>query len=564
MSEVPVDRVSGPRMMRELAEFAAWVKLSGTEEELVAVRWLEARMRDAGFRTEILMHDAYISLPLEGKVAVDGRALKAITHSFSRPTPPGGLSGVPIYLADGSEAAFARLDLAGRILLVEGMATPAVADRARRVGAAAQLHISHHEHLHEMCISPVWGSPSPATLGLLPTTVACTVSAADGGAIRDALAAGAAPRVTLESRVDTGWRKTPLLVAELDAPADPGGAFVLVSGHQDSWYYGVMDNGSANLGMIEVARICAARRAEWRRGLRVCFWSGHSHGRYSGSTWYADTFHDELSARCVAHVNVDSLGGIGATELSHAAAMAELRHLATEAVQAETNLPHHGKRKARNSDESFGGIGIPSMFGAISEQAESHARARNHLGWWWHTPEDLIDKVDEAFLVRDTRVLTRAVWRLLADRVVPLDHAATLEGLLRELDAVRVPLAGRLPIDSLHAEAKALHDRATHVLRRMQEAPDSALGALNSSLIGVSRALVPVDYHQGDRFAHPPALPLPDWAVLQPLRDLAATEPGSEAERFAWVEAMRARNRLAGALREARAALDAGAAALPP
>jgi hypothetical protein len=55
---------------------------------------------------------------------------------------------------------------------------------------------------------------------------------------------------------------------------------------------------------------------------------------------------------------------------------------------------------------------------------------------------------------------------------------------------------------------------------------------------------------------------MPDWAVLQPLRDLAATGAGSDEEKFAAVDALRARNRLAFALREAQAALEAARAAL--
>ena len=39
---------------------------------------------------------------------------------------------------------------------------------------------------------------------------------------------------------------------------------------------------------------------EWRRGLRVVFWSGHSQGRYSGSTWYADTHWEELERRAAS------------------------------------------------------------------------------------------------------------------------------------------------------------------------------------------------------------------------------------------------------------------------
>jgi hypothetical protein len=83
---------------------------------------------------------------------------------------------------------------------------------------------------------------------------------------------------------------------------------------------------------------------------------------------------------------------------------------------------------------------------------------------------------------------------------------------------------------------------------------------LNSALMRVSRALVPLDYTQGDRFSHDPALPQPAWPALQKLRDLAAQEPGSDEARFLAVGAARARNRMLSSLREADRALDEGTA----
>jgi hypothetical protein len=563
MTDAPPDSlaaaVSGPEMMANLREIARWVKLSGTAEEREAFGFLEKRMQEYGFRTTMLLHDAFISLPGKASVTVDGKALTAITQSFSLPSPAGGLSGVPVYLGHGTDADFAGKDLRGRIVLVEGMATPAVAARATAAGAAGQLHISHHEHIHEMCISPVWGSPGASTLAEMPRTVACSVNSADGGAIRDALAAGKQPQVTLHAEVDTGWRKTPILQCELDGP-DADGPFVMMSGHYDTWYYGVMDNGSANCGMMEVGRLLAQRRSSLRRGLRICFWSGHSHGRYSGSAWYADTHWDELDRRCVAHVNVDSLGGAGAAVLENAAAMTELRHLAAEAVQAHTNQTYKGKRKARNSDESFVGIGIPSMLGSISEQPHRHSAARNALGWWWHTPHDLLDKIDEANLVRDTRVLMQVCWRLLTDAVVPLDHAATADALAKELEPLAGRLDGRFPIAPLMQATAALRQAAEAASAPGGGAQDVA--AANVALMRASRALVPADYTLGDRFRHDPALQTPAWAAVQPLRDLAATEPGSDDEKFVMVDALRARNRLAHALREATAALHTARTAM--
>ncbi|MCG7361039.1 M28 family metallopeptidase [Roseomonas sp. ACRSG] len=547
--------VDGPRMMRDLAELAQWVKLSGTPEEMESIGFLRRQLDAAGYRTQVLMHDAYISLPGPARVEVNGRRVNAITHSMSRASGPNGTNGPLVDLGAGEAARFAGANLRGALLLVRGIASPDVALRASRAGAAGVLHVSPHRHLHEMCISPVWGNPGLETVADLPSVTVCTISKADGEALVARLAAGEAPQVTLHAKVDTGWRQTPILVGELDAPgSDPGAPFVLLSGHQDTWYRGVMDNGSANIGMLEVARLCATRRAEWRRGLRVCFWSGHSHGRYASSAWYADRNWAELEQRCAAHVNVDSLGGAGADVLSEAGCMAPLNALAADAISTVSGQVHAGRRKNRNSDESFSGIGIPSMFGSISMQPAPPDGFRNALGWWWHTPQDLLDKVDEANLLRDTRILLHATWRLLADPVLPLDHSAQLDSLLEELKGLAQRLAGQVPVEEVLATTTRLRDR----LARLEASPARDAAARNRLLMRLSRILVPLDYVATDRMAHDPALPQPPWPVLSPLRSLAEAAPGSDAARFAAVSAMRACNRLTQALAAAEAMLEAG------
>ena len=129
----------------------------------------------------------------------------------------------------------------------------------------------------------------------------------------------------LSSQVFRAWQTTPLLIAELDGQTDDD--FVLFSGHLDSWEVGAMDNGSANATMMEVGRVLAQHKDQLYRGLRLAFWSGHSHGRYSGSTWYVDHHWEELYDRCVAHVNVDSTGARGATFYADFPAHRELADL---------------------------------------------------------------------------------------------------------------------------------------------------------------------------------------------------------------------------------------------
>ena len=553
--------VDGPGMMRHMEEFARWTKYAGTEEERASLHYVQSELDRYGFRTALIDHDAYISLPGPAKVTALGRTMRCITHSFSRPAE--GLRAPVVAVGAGGEADFAAADVHGKIVLVEGIANPAATLRASLAGAAGQIHVSPHEHLHEMCISAVWGSPTDEQVDRLPRTVVVTVAAEDGAALRDAIAAGPV-EATLQADVDTGWRKTPILLAKLDGPGGGGDEpFVLFSGHHDTWYYGVMDNGGANATMLEVARLCAAERGAWKRGLRVAFWSGHSQGRYSGSTWYADAHWEELERRCVAHVNVDSTGGTGNTVVGDTGTAAELAKLAGEAVQVHAGQALAGRRMSRAGDESFWGIGVPAMFGNMGEQPATGAanasaavfgtgaRLGHGTGWWWHTPDDLLDKIDEGVLVRDTRIYLHAVWRLVADEVLPLDWEDHAEYLLTELQGLARGLEGRFDLGVLLERAERLRTNAAAAKR--SKAPPAEL---NAALVAVARALVPLDYSTGDRFGQDPALAQTAYPSLQPLRTLAALPDDSDAAKFLTVRMMRARNRLAVALADANAALE--------
>lgn len=544
--------VNGPRMMADLAQLASWTKLAGTPDELESLKFVQGQMAAMGYKTQIFFHDAWISLPGKASLSIDGRDFRCITHSMAAATPPAGVQGEIVDLGSGGADDFAKVDVSGKILLVDGIASPAVAHRALSANVAGIIHLSPHEHIHEMCISPVWGNPSLETRANLPTFPVVTVCEADGVAIRDMLR-GKTGSAHVTSEVDTGWRKTPLLVADLSAP-DGSEPFVLFSGHHDTRYYGVMDNGSANVSMMEVARLCAERRREWKRGLRICFWSGHSQGRYSSSAWYADENFDELDRLCVAHVNIDSPGGKGATILSNTPVMTELHALAATAIRTETGQELDVKRKARAADESFPGIGIPSVFGALSGQEAVGSKMRNSLGWWWHTPDDLFDKIDEDYLARDTRILLEVVWRLLTDEILPIDQVAKIEDFLKHLREFSPALDGALPISGLIEATEALQASVTKLTKGTLGLTPSII---NLTLMKLSRVLVPLDYTRGNRFSHEPALPSGACPILDSLRKARDCHQASDEFLFARVDARRTLNQVAHAIREAQSVVSA-------
>ncbi|MCF3935706.1 M28 family peptidase [Acuticoccus sp. M5D2P5] len=564
--------ISSANLFSHLEEFARRVKLSGTPEELESFHYLEAQLAAMGYRTELLLHDAFISLPGDAKLTVNGEAIDCITHSFSCANAD-GLTAPVVYVGRGTEADFAAVDVTGKIALIDGLASPPVSRRASEAGASGQIHVSVHEHKHEMCISPVWGSPTDETAGKLPRTVVLTVTKADGDALKARVAAGPV-EATLQAEVDTGWRKIPLLVGDMAGPkGDADEPFVMLSGHHDTWYYGVMDNGAANATMLEIARILAAHRDDWRRGFRVCFWSGHSHGRYAGSSWYAEHYWRELERRCAVHVNVDSTGGTGNVILSDMPVSAELRSFARDVVSETGKQEISGLRMSRAGDQSFWGIGVPSLFNTAGEQSpeggenvaasifSGGGRKGAGFGWWWHTPGDTIDKIDAEILDRDTAIYLHATWRLVADPVLPFDYAALAADLAAELDALAAVSAHGVDLEPARTRLADLAGRIEAFNAAIAGADGAAAESASHTLQRLSRHLVPIDYTSGDRFTQDPAVGQSPFPVLDPLRALAKAEIGSDAAKFCTVSAVRALNRVVHALDGACTEIDAHRAA---
>jgi len=544
--------VSEARLMDDTVVLSQWEKLAGSDGETAAFDYIEGRMKQAGFQTERISHDAYISLPVEAELETLGRTIKCITHSFGLSASASGLTGEVVWCGKGSVAELAEANVRGKIALIEGLATPWASKLASEFGALGQIHITPDGKIHEMCVSPVWGNPSIDDLDALPKTVIVTVSRDDGFALLEA-AQIEEVRATIKATVDTGWRKTPILVADLvpDHLADDA-PFVMFSGHVDTWYLGVMDNGTANATMLEVARALSSVKSSMQRAVRLCFWSGHSQGRYSSSAWYADQKFVELDTRCVAHVNIDSTGGIGATDLTGAGSDLPFRKLAAEAVERVSGQTIKGRKIGRAGDESFWGIGIPALFGAISHQETGDGVDKFvlPLGWWWHTPEDTIDKIDPGLLVRDTKVFVGGVLSLILSERLPLDLPGTLKALGQEIESIYIekPYLGT---DELEKLTNRLADDLASKLRDLSP-PDA-----NELLRTLSRILTPLECTRVDRFNHDPALPISHWPALDPLRALHAAEPGSDTARFAEVGAVRAANRVRYALVEIQTAIKA-------
>lgn len=544
--------------MRHTEAVGQWVRLSGTPDERKAFEYIREQLEGFGFRVTIYESDALIGYPQESRLEMlepESLVIHSNGYSLSPETATDGVTGELVLVGPGLRDSYNGLDVRGKIVVSDGLAMPEKALSAQRAGAIGQIHIND-KHIHEMCISPIWGTPTPETADLLPTVPAVSVTQDDGSKIKSAMEAGTV-RMKLFTKPYRQWTKIPTLIAEL--PGTEEDRFVLFSGHVDSWHYGVMDNGTANATQLEVGRLLAERAGDLRRGVRLAFWSGHSHGRYAGSAWYADEFWQDLYDRCVCHVNVDSVGGVGASVLDEVPTMAETYGFAKDVLHETTGVDLSYRRISRSSDQSFWGHGIPSVFCTFSEQlidATPTAKAQAQLlgasgrggglGWWWHTTEDLLDKIDPANLKRDAEVYAEALWQLTTGVRLPFDFANAAdemaEALTNHQAASRDALNLERPVDLARELAAAL--------RSMQLEgydPDT----INQLQIDLSRLLIPVNYTRKGPFDHDLALSTRSLPGLSEAANLANLDPSQDDYFFLKTKLVRERNRVEHAIREA-------------
>jgi hypothetical protein len=555
--------VSPDGLMGHVHALARWERESGTPGEAQAYDHLERALKSYGYAVERREIEALISLPQEGRVVLpDGAVVEGLTHAFSPSTE--GLRAEVVDVGDGNPEDYARAGAAGKIALVDSLATPGKAWTAQEAGTVGQIFVNR-DHLHNMIVTTIWGTPEPETAWRIPRAPCLSVRRADGERIRALIREGRG-RVTLVTRVRTGFMPIPHLTAHLDGREEE--RFILFSGHVDAWHHGAMDNGTANATMLEVARLLAARRTALRRGLRLAFWSGHSHGRYAGSAWYADHAWQELHRRCAVHLNIDSTGARGATDYSVLHATEDAQSFVEAVVGDVTGQTARARRFPRAGDQSFWGIGIPSALMSLSgipRQDTDLSRWMERLfgtagfPWWWHTREDTVDKIDPGVLALDTRVYVAAALRLVNAPVLPLDHARFARAIHDTLAELGRAAAGRWDPAAALDGARRLAERAD----AFRDAVGAAAGdraraeAANRAMMALSRILVPLFYTAGDRFHHDLALPVAPLAGLQGARGLADLDPASDQARFAVAALVRERNRVVHALDEALEVVNA-------
>ena len=550
------ERVDVDALQRHVDAFDGTERVSGTDDEWEASEYVVETLREYGCEAKLHEFEGYISVPEDGRVDVTAPTRRtfdeAITTSFSASTPPSGVSSEVVRIGDVTEETVDAADVEGKIAFTTGLPTPEPITLLEAAGAEAVIYQSPNpDHLHEMIVTPVWGTPGLDNEEAIPDLPVVEITRKAGDWLLDRCDEGPV-EATVTTEVTTELATLPCPVGRIAGTESE--RYMVVGNHVDSWYEGITDNATAMAATLELARVFAQDPPA--RGVVFGFWPAHSTGRYAGSAWWADQKWLDLRENGVAYYHLDLNGLRGADGLWRQE-MAELADEHVDVLETAGDLPllEGGEagflgndRPARNSDQSFWGAGLTSLLsGARLEPGGDGGPVGG--GWWWHTPEDTRDKVDFDVLAEETRIAVALASRICNSPVLPHDYRATVSDVREQIEAIESETDRRF--EPIHTELDALGaalEEAYAVVEDIGGWESSTAAAAEDLQVALGNELIPALYMSRRDYDHEPALP---HQPLPKLRRAAAVDGTRRRERFASTTLTREITRLRHRLRNA-------------
>jgi len=554
---------------------------SGTEGEREAARYITRQLGSMGIPFQFYEPELYLSVPQWAKLRIVSPLtfeIQCKTPSFSYSTDgeivEGSLVYVPTetggktdYLFDEGMGSITQ-EVEGKIVLTEGVFAPQKAWEIEARGSIGQIHINPGSLIHEANISTIWGTPTLESMNRIPKTPIVSVNRPDGQRLIDLCKTGQ-PRVALQTKLSVGWARCPLPVAEREGRIEPE-KFILIHGHYDAWHYGVGDNATGNAACLELARVLHAFKDRLVRSVKVAWWPGHSTGRYGGSTWFADQFAIDLAENCIAQINIDSPGCRWADEYDGVIWMVEVDDFCKRVIHAVTGKKARGIRPMRAGDYSFNHIGVTSMYMLMSTIPEAVKKEKGFYtvgecagnSWAWHTENDTLDAADPQVLVRDIKVYLASIYRILNAHIFPFDFNQWADECRKVLDDYGSRAGDLIDLKPVFEEYRALHRTLSLFYSELEKAYSQGergpkrFKKINHCLLDLGRILIPINYTKSGKYLHDPAVPVPPFPDLEPVRQLARFSHERDEYRLLKTQLVRGRNRVVDAFRRARRGVE--------
>ena len=215
-----------------------------------------------------------------------------------------------------------------------------------------------------------------------------------------------------------------------------------------------------------------------------------------------DNHWDQLNKHCVGYMHIDSTG-VRDTQLFEIKASEELLEFAAD--NARQMLPGRELRTMslkKIGDQSFMGIGIPSITQRMSFTKEymDHAHGAT-LGWWNHTKEDGLDKCDQDILELDTQVTLQVLYNLATAEILPYDFTGKLAELRRRVGELKERFGTHIDFSDLLVNLDEAAQEVASVQAMGTQCTGERAELYNEYVKGISRCLTNVTLTYADKYA---------------------------------------------------------------
>jgi peptidase M28-like protein/PA domain-containing protein len=551
-------------------------RLSGTEAEKQTVEYFRQYLESYGVPLSVHELDGFASFPDESSLVLLGPEKEDIPSStFAQiaSTSDSGIETDVVYVGQGGEDDYQGVDVVGKIALAELSYTPPRPEKVRIAtakGAVGMVMMNwglpEHDSLPKGTVKAIWGNPSDQDAYLLPKIPVVGITRRDGERLSVMCRRGTV-RVRLRARADRKWVTSYLPEIRISGS---GGSdkFILVGGHYDAWGGGVTCNAVGNAVKLELARILWEKRNRLFHNMRICFWPGHETGIMFGSVWMVDTFWKDITHNCIIYINVDSPGLKDASELM-VRTSPEVTRFHEQTVERFKDLLGDTtvgrQRLTRTGDQSFFGIGVPSLYARHSPSPEEMQKMHGAtLGWWYHSDADTLDKIDAANFVMDAKIILSYALGLADSQILPFEFASSADEFIRRLEALNADAGKHLDLSEEIATAEEYRKKAGRLDQAIQTMAAADIDPkiqkmINNCLIRLSRTVTPILSTICGRYGHDTygrsALNryIPG---LDEVKALAAMHPTDDAYKLLRTRLVREKNKVYDALDTACRLID--------
>jgi len=447
------------------------------------------------------------------------KVINCFPNLFSENTPEEGLVGEVIYVGGGDEQEYLGKNVENKFVLVELSYAPPRPEKAyiaKMRGAVGLIVMNWGDKDSKIigrgAIKWIWGLPTPEDINRIPKIVSINISKADGEYIKMLLNSKERVKAKVNVVVKDMWVSSNQLMCKIDPIKSEFKEIVVIGGHLDAWGGTATDNSAGNAIMIEIARVLSEKRKYLLRSVLMGFWDGHEIGEAAGSSWFVDNYWNELNEKGVVYLNIDSCGLKGASRFISYSSPETWKF--TEEVEKQVlGKASEKKLPLKFGDNSFIGIGIPYVFTFATYTEDELNRYGGALfGWWYHSEEDTLDKVDRSILELHAQLYLEYAMKILTEPIIPLDFEPFVDILIDEtvqLNNIFSKLVDTSFLNELLNKIKILKSKISEFNKVISEIKADTKKSLqieiiNKTLLNLSRNLTYAFRSTVDRYSHDP------------------------------------------------------------